>query len=126
MTRLEHDRSIREWWNTLDQVALSSDEMLVIADELMDPESRDQPLKEKRRKWFTYLVLNTLASSFVVAQLGVTRSYDDTVGGVRHHLRRLLVDPDTFRLSQSGYETDFSALCREVRQELISEQRDHV
>lgn len=120
-SRLEYDRAIREWWNALDQIALSSDDMLTIADQLMDPASYSQSTEQRRRKWFAFIVLNALASTYIGAKLGLVRSTEDSVGIIKHHLRRLLVSDDIFSLSQAGYEPDFMALCRQVRDELTNQ-----
>jgi small basic protein len=116
--RAEHERSIREWWNTLNETALSSDKMLLVADELMNPLATTQSLEEKRRRWFAFLVLNALSSSFLGAKDGLSRSRDDTISIVKHHLRILLASDDIYVQSQQGYEAKFAALCREIREEL--------
>ena len=116
--RAEHERSIREWWNTLNETALSSDEMLVVADALMNPSAATHSVEEKRRRWFAFLVLNALASSFLGVTDGLSRSRDETTSIVTHHLRILLAADDIYAQSQQGYEAKFAALCREVREEL--------
>lgn len=123
VAQVEHDRSIREWWNTLDQIALSSDQMLVLADEMMYTSSVDESLEKRRRRWFAFVILNALSSSYLGAKLGLTRSSVETVEIVRHHLRKLLVQDDIFKLSQEGYEPDFATLCREVRKEVVDTSR---
>jgi hypothetical protein len=121
VAKVEHERSLREWWNTLNETALSSAEMLLVADELMHPTSTGQPIGEKRRRWFAFLVLNALSSSYLGAKDGLSRSTTDTVNIVKHHLRILLTSDDIYKLSQQGYEADFAALCREVYAELSAE-----
>jgi hypothetical protein len=122
----EHDRSTREWWNNLNQTALSSDEMLLVADELMNPSAAKHSVEEKRRRWFAFLVLNVLSSSYLGVRDGLSRSADDTVKIVKHHLRILLRADDIYELSQQGYEADFAALCREVRGELSAERSERL
>lgn len=117
-----HDRSIREWWNTLDEMALSSDEMLLVADELMNPSAVSHSILKKRRRWYAFLVLNVLSSMYTGAKDGLSRSADDSVSMVKHHLKILLSSDDIFDLTQKGYEADFIALCREVRCELLEER----
>ncbi len=121
--KAEHERSIREWWNTLNETALSSDEMLEAADKLMNPDSAKYSTEQKRRRWFAFLVLNALASSYLGARQGLSRSTEDTVDIVKHHRRILLASDDIYAQSQQGYEPDFAALCREVREELYSDAR---
>lgn len=126
VARTEHERSLREWWNTLNETALSSEEMLLVADKLMHPSAVGQTVEEKRRRWFAFLVLNALSSSFLGAQDGLSRSKEDTVGIVKHHLRILLPSDDIYELSQQGYEPGFAALCREVRDELQERQGEQL
>lgn len=121
-----HDRSIREWWNTLNETALSSDEMLLVADELMNPSAAEQSIKQKRRRWFAFLVLNALSSMFTGAQDGLTRSTADTVGIVKDHLRILLDSDDIYQQSQQAYEAEFMALCREVHDELLARHEEQL
>ena len=118
IARMEYERSVREAWNNLDAVALSSDEMLKIADQMMDPLSAARSLEERRRRWFAYLVLNALASSYVGAQQGLTKSPKGTLDICEHHLNRLLLDKDIFELTQQGYEGEFMALCRVIHKKL--------
>jgi hypothetical protein len=119
-----HDRSIREWGNNLDETALSSDEMLFVADELMNPSAVTHSILKKRRRWFAFLVLNGLSSMYAGAKDGLGRSADDTLVIVKHHLRILLSSDDIYDLTQQGYEADFAALCREVRGEVSAERRE--
>ena len=122
VARAEHERSIREWWNSLNVTALASDDTLVAADRLMNPAAVGEPIEEKRRRWFAFLVLNALSSSYLGARDGLSRSEADTVGIVKHHLNILLASEDIYRQSQAGYEPDFAALCREVHAELLAKR----
>lgn len=122
IARLEHDRSIREWWNTLNTIALDDDKMLEIAEKLMNPSASPQTAEETRRKWFAFVVLNTLSSSYLGAMTGVSRSSEETINIVKHHLRKLLSSEDIFNLTQGeGYEKDFANLCRQIRAEISSQ-----
>ena len=121
MTRIEFDRSIREWWNALDQLALSNDELLVVADKLFYPTATNETIDQKRRKWFTFVILNALASSHTGYKQGLTGSSADTLNIVKHHLRNLMKSEDVFLQSQSGYELSFMKLCKEIREELRNE-----
>ncbi len=125
IAKAEHDRSIREWWNTLDTIALSNDEMLKVADELMNPLLATQSMDEKRRRWFAFVVLNALSSSYVGAKTGMTQSSNDTIEIVKHHLRNLLSSDDIFKLTQYGYEKDFAVLCKEIHDEAANQSAIH-
>lgn len=114
VARAEHDRSIREWWNALNETALSSDEMLVAADRLMSPDAGAEPIEQKRRRWFAFLVLNALSSMYMGAKAGLSNS-EDTLKIVEHHLQSILKSDDIYRQTQFGYEKDFSNFCRGVR-----------
>lgn len=114
VAKAEHDRSIREWWNSLNETALSSDEMLIAADRLMSPNTEAESVEQKRRRWFAFLILNALSSMYVGARAGLSNS-KDTLTIVEHHLHIILKSDDIYWQSQSGYEKDFSNLCKRVR-----------
>jgi hypothetical protein len=122
IARMQYEWSVREAWNALDSVALSDERMLVMADRLMDPSSTNRSLEAIQRKWFVFMVLNALASSYMGAKRGLTQSKKDTLSICTHHLSRLVVDDEIFALTQHGYEKDFSAFCRNIREQQLAQR----
>ena len=54
IAQLEYERAIREARIAVDTAALSSDAMLVMADNMMDPRNANDDLERRRRRWFAY------------------------------------------------------------------------
>jgi len=120
IAQLDYERSLREAWMAVDAVALSSDEMLVMADTLMDPKNAASHIEARRRRWFAYTLMNAIVSTYFGAKHGFTQSRKDSLEACRQLLRPLMNHDEIFEITQGhGYEPEFSALCREVREEQI-------
>src|SRR5262249_35201915 len=70
IAKLDYERSVREIWIAIDTVALSSDATLIMADNLMDQRNRSDEIEQRRRRWFSYMILNAITSSFFGAKNG--------------------------------------------------------
>lgn len=118
IAKLDYERSIREAWIAVDTAALSNDQMLVMADTLMDPKNENDDLERRRRRWFAYTVLNAITSSYFGAKHNLTQSQKVTIEGCRQLLGPLLRHDEIFEITQGhGYEDEFSEFCREIRKE---------
>ena len=106
---------MRDSWNTMDALALSSPEMLKAAEEVMEPLST-ATIDDLRRKWFTYVALNNLATPYMMARKGLVPNPGFIYSMTDLALSRLMLSEDAFRLSQRGYEVEFSELCRRIRE----------
>jgi hypothetical protein len=116
IARLDYERSVREAWIAIDTAALASDETLAIADALENPNSESTP-EVRRKRWFAYTYLNAVVSTYFGARHGLSRSPEARVEACRQMLRPLVLDDVVFEITQGhGYEPEFSALCREVRE----------
>ena len=124
ISRLQYDHAIRDAWNALDTVALSDEELLGIADDLLPPKpdpDATTAARKRKRKWFSYLVLNALFIRFVAAKAGASPFGVTSDKMVKFHLEYLLVHDDVYRLTQeAGYEDDFAELCRNARRSACS------
>ena len=119
---VEADRSVRAMWGEFNALALSNDDCLRAADAIMSHESRsDEDIEAVRRRWLSYVLINALATGY---RHGVTKSSSNPlylINTTEHHLRHLVRDDLLYALTQSGYERDFTALCRKLREEYEAE-----
>lgn len=117
IAKIEYGRAIRDAWLTIDTTALSNDEMLKVADLLVDPNSTNDTVEVRRKKWFAYLLLNPLLSGFEGNRKGFLE--DKYVrNSLEQTLKPLMADDDIFSLTQGrGYPQDFARYCRKLRNE---------
>ena len=116
---LEHARSIRDAWVAIDSLALSSDEMVKIADNLQHPEFSTQSVQEMRKRWFAYALLNALISTVHGARQGLIHDPKAALVRAKTQLRMLVQDDILFELTQlPSNDQDIAALARALRDEL--------
>ena len=90
-----------------------------MVDHLFHPELADQPIEDRRKRWFGYMVLNVFSDAYH----GVDRSIEigpntDHRDNVRQELKPLMQDDVLYHLSQSGiYSTEFEEVCAQLREE---------
>jgi hypothetical protein len=121
IAKLQYDKSIRDFWMTIDSLALQNPALLEIADRLMDPASTDTPLAERQKKWFAYMVLNVVACCYFAAKHDLTESRGATLRCAEDLATPLVLDESVFRLTQGfGNEPEFSAFCRAVRDRCVA------
>jgi hypothetical protein len=116
IARIEHDRGVRESWNTIDALALSDPSVLRLIEEILPaPGSSARDIEMARRKWLAYMLLNTLSSTYNGATRGLTRSKSDALSVCEYHVAALVRHDDIFALTQEGYSDSFAAFCKRVR-----------
>jgi len=122
IARIEHDRGIRDAWNSLDALALSDPALLRVAEDLLPgPGSpTGSSCKAARRKWFAYMALNVLSSMYNGATRGLTRSRPDALMTCEYHIAMLVAHDDVYALTQEGYSGPFAAFCRGIREKQIA------
>jgi len=122
IARIEHDRGIRDAWNAIDAIALSDEAMLAVAESLMpQPGGTPRSVEEARRKWFAYMILNALSSTYSAARRRVTRSRSDALATCAYHVGILVQHDDIYALTQEGYNPAFAAFCREIREKQVGD-----
>ncbi len=113
------DRATRDAWNLFNELALLDEHNLRTADALMSHESNpDDTLEEIRRRWLGYVLINAIADMYLNAVRGHTLSKQARLQTVRLHLSSLMRSEDIYKMTQSGYEEEFTRLCREIRSEV--------
>lgn len=123
---IEFTRSIRDAWVNIDSLVLQDNELLLIADSILDP----SPVKETdeykiKKRWLTLMILNTLASTFDGRQRGFIEE-GEALKAFEALLKPIISDEDTFRLTQErGHSRAFSEYCKEMRDKLSSEKHDN-
>lgn len=115
IAQLEYERAIREAWIAVDTTALSSDAMLVMADNLMDPRNGNDDIEKRRRRWFAYTVLNAVTSLYFGSKYRLTQV---EMEACKELLRPMLLHDEVFEITQGhGYGAEFGAFCRKIREE---------
>jgi hypothetical protein len=120
--RLSYFHSLGQAWISVDLAALSDDQLLVTADNLMDPANIPEPSIERRRKrWFAYAVMNLVLARYKGAEDGILVPKEEVVAGCRNMLSTLMRDDDIYMMTQGhGYEPWMQEVCRELRQEYMA------
>jgi hypothetical protein len=123
IARIEHDRGVRDAWNAIDAIALADPDVLRVAEELMpEPGDGPRPAEGARRKWFAYMILNALSSTFSAAERGVLRSRPDALTTCAYHVGALVRHDDIYPLTQEGYSAGFARFCRDIKEKQRAEQ----
>jgi len=118
IAKLEYTRSIRAAWLTIDSIALSSDEMLKIADSLMDPNAtpNNDPIELQRKRWFAFMVYGILDSIHEGHKKKFLKDEDAKLA-FEQLLFPLIRDSNTYIITQSrGHTSGFSTYCRKMRE----------
>jgi hypothetical protein len=114
---IEYSRSIRDAWLSVDSVALSNDEMLKIADKLMDPSTVNDSIELRRKRWLAFMVFNIMVSNFEGKEHSFLKD-EDSKAAFDKLLMPLIIDDDSFILTQTkGHPPKFSAYCKKMREE---------
>jgi hypothetical protein len=123
--RLAFFHSLGEAWINIDLAALSNDDLLVAADNLMDPRNADEPdLNRRRKRWFAYAVMNVVLARYKGAEDGILEPKEEVLAGCRSLLATLVRDDDIYEITQGhGYEPAMQELCRDLRRERIVRSR---
>jgi hypothetical protein len=123
MTSRQINKATRDSWIAVDLAALSDDELLVVADNLMDPANLSDPIEKRKKRWFAYAVLNIIIERYDAAREGLIGPEEEIVAGCRQLLKTLMADDDVFAITQGhGYEKAHIELCRSVRDEVMRER----
>lgn len=126
MARADYVRTLQELWNTVNTTALSSDELLKVADEVHGI-ARQDDLQLRRKKWFIFIKLNALQQSFFGRE---TKLLDEGYArpNLDQLLRPMLKDPLVYRLTQEcGYHAEFAEYCRsELEKHFPKEYKEYV
>jgi hypothetical protein len=115
---IEYGRATREAWLAINATALSDDAILKAADLLVDPDSDQAAIDVRRKKWFGYMLLNVLETTFIGRKEKFLKdSY--VKNSFKHTLQTLLIDEDVYLLSQErGYDSEFSVFCKQLRAQI--------
>jgi hypothetical protein len=119
--QLSFFHSLGAAWIEIDLAALTDDELLVVADNLMDPTTVNDDIKSRKKRWFAYAVMNVVLARYKAAEDGILEPKDEVIAGCRDMLKALVKDDEIYQITQGhGYEPWMSAVCRELRQDHIA------
>ena len=121
LARLEFNRAVRDSWMHVDEMTLHDPALLKYMNEHMPPhESTDPAFGQKRL--FLLVYLNPLYTSYQAARQGLSSaSAAETIASIKGQLAYVVRDDDAYWVTQNqGYDSDFAAVCREVRAGLSS------
>jgi hypothetical protein len=119
--QLSFFHSLGSAWIDIDLAALSDDELLVVADNLMDPSTVHDDIKSRKKRWFAYAVMNVVLARYKAAEDGILEPKEDVVAGCRALLKTLVADDEIYEITQGhGYEPWMEAACREPREQHLA------
>ena len=120
--RLSYFHSLGQAWITVDIAALADEELLVTADNLMDPANiGETDMNRRRKRWFAYAVMNLVLARYKGAMDGILEPKEEVLAGCRGMLANLMRDDDIYAMTQGhGYEPWMSEVCSELRQEYLA------
>jgi hypothetical protein len=121
LTGLEFTRALRESWIHVDDVTLRDPSLIRLANHFHPRrETADPDFGRKRLYLFVYL--NPINTTYQAALHGVYGARTkEMIDVIKDQLRIVVADDDAFWVTQNhGYDPDFTALCREVRQSYVA------
>ncbi|MEO6349223.1 MAG: hypothetical protein ABIP53_01085 [Candidatus Limnocylindrales bacterium] len=119
LTRLEFTRALRETWMHADDVTLRDPSLISLANQFHPHhETADPAFEQKRLYLFVYL--NPINTAYQAALQGVYgTNVQEAIDAIKDQLKPVVADDDAFWVTQNhGYDPEFAALCRAVRQSL--------
>jgi hypothetical protein len=121
---MQYTRSIIDAWNTVNMLPLQHPELIPIAKDFQNPYPNNDSLEKQRKRWFTFIYINALYTSFMGIENGIAdRAY--ATQGLHDLLHPLLDDDDAFRLTQNrGYHPKFARYCAKQRQQRQQQKKD--
>jgi hypothetical protein len=119
LTELEFARAVRDTWIRVDEVTLRDPDLIRLASQFLPPHQSADPGFQQKRLWLL-LQLNPLQTTYQAARQGLFgRDGADAIDSIRSQLKFVVKDDDAYWVTQNqGYDPAFTALCREVRDEV--------
>jgi hypothetical protein len=119
-SRADFTRSMQDYWNTINSLALSDDELLRIADTLNGPNIASDSIETRKRRWFSFFYINAFHTTFLAMESGLLeRAY--ALQTLEQLMVPILADDDFFRLTQErGYHSKFAEFCQQHRPNALS------
>jgi hypothetical protein len=119
LTELEFARAVRDTWIRVDEVTLRDPDLIRLASQFLPPHQSTDPEFQQKRLWLL-LQLNPLQTTYQAARQGLYgRDGTDAIESIRSQLKFVVKDDDAYWVTQNqGYDPAFTALCREVRDEV--------
>jgi hypothetical protein len=112
---VEYWRAVRDAWIQIDSFVLADNEILQQADSLWHPELAHQATEERRKRWLTYMALNTYVSSYFGPSRPIP-SLEESQRYVLTQLEPMIKDDVFYHVTQSGiYPPKFEEACRDLR-----------
>lgn len=119
LTKLELARAIRDTWLHVDDVTLSDPDLVRLVEQFQPPRETADPAFPKKRL-FLLVFLNPLQTTYQAAREGFFGPNGaKSIEAVKSQLAHVVKDDDAYWVTQNqGYDPDFMALCREVREQV--------
>ena len=123
IAQLEFNRALRDSWMHVDQMTLQDPNLVGLMDQYLPPHKTADP-GFGRKRLFLLVFLNPMYTTYQAAQQGLSSgSAAETIATIKSQLAYVVRDEDAYWVTQNqGYDPDFAALCREVRESLTSAQ----
>lgn len=119
ITQLEFARALQDSWIHVDDVTLRDPDLIRLAQQYWPPHKTSDPgFGQKRLYLFIYL--SPLLTTYQAARQGLFgKASAESIETIKQQLAYVVRDDDAYWVTQNqGYDPDFRALCREVREKL--------
>ena len=115
---LEFIHAVRTMWISIDTTVLQRDELMEIADSILEPHVPNRDLKERQRSWIALMILNAVYMDYLGAKNGFHSKM--ALSGLSAFLKDFLINDAVFQKTQSeAYDAGFRQFCREVKQSIL-------
>ena len=117
LTQLEFARALSDSWIHVDDVTLKDPDLVRLAELFHPPRETADPAFQKKRLYLL-VFLNPLQTTYQAARLGLFgQNNAKSIEALKSQLAYVVKDDDAYWVTQNqGYDPDFVALCREVRE----------
>ena len=119
LTQVEFARALSDSWIHVDDVTLRDPDLVRLASQFHPPHQTADPSFQQKRLYLL-VYLNPLQTWYQAARHGVFgKNGTKTIETIKSQLAYVVKDDDAYWVTQNqGYDPDFVALCREVREEI--------
>lgn len=106
--------TLRDCWIQTDSLVLSNDMLLTEMDYLLHPDQRDSTIAEKRRRWLSYLIANTLSVNYNGIKHNLLPDPKASEDSLIRSLEGLTRHKEFMDIVDYFYEKDFRDLCYNI------------
>lgn len=112
---LEFIHAVRTMWVSIDTVILQRDDLIEVADSILDPRGKEKDIKERQRSWIALMVLNTVYMDYLGAKNGFHSQ--QALQTITNFLQIFLTSDTAYQMTQNdgAYDSEFRAHCSKIK-----------